>query len=292
METTAVCIRRLSVHDFEAVKQMHTGIEEDYVLHIFPESVHNEVTYGAFVEDQLVSMAAFTVFAGRYAVLGRLRTDLRFRGRGLVTQLLEELCGKIDDDLNLAWVGLATRADNFPVHQIAAKLQMNRLSTFYSCTLNEAGQTVLHKELPAHFNEWTEVTDHAQKQTLLNNLLIQDKQLNVFVYECYYPLPFESPLWSEEYLQNCKCLKNNERFVLLMPDEKGSSYLHMKYFWDDSFSQPGLWQAALTEANKTGRKLWIDLPETQNFEQTTAPFERAAWMCFGRRSPAEGSVNS
>lgn len=285
MGTTTVCIRRLSVDDFEALKQMHTGINKDYVLHIFAESVNNEETYGAFVDDQLVSIAAFTVFAGRYAVLGRLRTDIRFRGRGIVTQLLKELCGKIDDNPRLAWVGLATQADNFPVHQVAGKLKMNRLSTFNSCSLDEGGQAVLHSELPTLFNEWTVVGDLKEKQALLNNLSIQENQLRIFPYECYYPLPFESPLWTEDYLEKCKCLKDDGRFVLFMPDEKGSSYLHMKYFWDDSFSRPGLWQAALTEAGKIGRKLWIDLPETQNFDETAAPFERTAWMCFGRRSP-------
>ncbi|HEU5139878.1 MAG TPA: GNAT family N-acetyltransferase, partial [Bacillales bacterium] len=155
MIPSTVEIRRLADGDFEAFKQMKTGIENDYVTRIFQRSVNTEPTYGAFVNDQLVSLAAYTLFAGRYAVLGRLRTDLRFRGRGIATQLLTELCSELDErHPGVAWIGLATELRNHPVQHIANHLGMERLSTYYSCVLEHDGLRNLDRVVKGVPDEW------------------------------------------------------------------------------------------------------------------------------------------
>src|SRR5699024_10486056 len=104
MEGFDPMIRKLTTGDYQAFQQMDTGIEDDYIFHIFPESVNQEDTYGFFQDGRLVSMAAITVFADRYVILGRVRTDRRYRGQGIATQLLGNLCRKVDARPDISWV--------------------------------------------------------------------------------------------------------------------------------------------------------------------------------------------
>lgn len=285
MTISSILTRRLTPDDFKAFKQMDTGIEDDYVARIFPNAVEQEVAYGIFLDKQLVCIAGYTLFAGQYAVLGRLRTDRRFRGQGLATHLLKELCKEIDRNHKMVWVGLATEMNNHPVHRIADKLGMTRLSVFESCILTERGQVQM-KNQSGEACEWKPVTSNWEKRTLLENVSEEENQLHIFPYECYYPLPYEKALWTDDYLSGCIFLKCRDRFVVLLKDDKGESYLHVKYFWDDAFKQPGLWKKVLEEAEKTGRKVWIDLPADVELPENTADmFRRRTWTCYGRRSP-------
>lgn len=289
MVVSAVQIRKLTAGDFEAFKKMETGIENDYVARIFSKSVNREETYGLFIEGQLVSIAAYTVFAGRYAVLGRLRTDLRFRGQGLATKLLIELCRMVDSGQEIKWVGLATELSNHPVHRIAEKLGMARLAVFCSCVAENEKLEKLLSEDTGDSRDWVPIYDNQKKRELLKKVTPNENPLRIFPYECYYPLPYEDTLWGEDYLSACTFLKNGDHFVLLMPDEKGGSYLHVKYFGYDVFSQSGLWRKVITEARKTNREVWIDLPYGGGLPEEKADFFRStAWTCYGRRSPQIG----
>ncbi|HEX7064849.1 MAG TPA: GNAT family N-acetyltransferase [Bacillales bacterium] len=285
MIPSTIQMRRLTPDDFEAFKQMQTGIENDYIARIFPYSVKEEATYGVFIGDQLVSLAAYTIFAGRYAVLGRLRTDLRFRGRGLATQLLAKLCRELDNrHPEIVWIGLATELSNHPVQHIAHRLGMKRLSAYYSCVLENSWEE-MKGLVHGAAEEWEAVIGHNEKYELLKSVGFKDNPLHIFPYECYYSLPYEEALWSENYLSGCSFWRRGADFFALMEDTKGSPYLHVKYFGENSFAQPGLWARIITEARKTDRSIWVDLPYQKGLPEETASFSsRVPWTCYGRIS--------
>ncbi|HEX6923738.1 MAG TPA: GNAT family N-acetyltransferase [Bacillales bacterium] len=285
MITSTVQFRRLDSADFESLKQMDTGIENDYVVRIFPYSVDTEATFGAFIDNQLVCIAAYTIFAGHYAVLGRLRTDRRFRGRGIATKLLTELCRELDGKSDITWIGLATELSNHAVQHIAGQLGMKRLSTFYSCTLNDQGQKDLKLKDKGDPADWTAVTEINEKRRLLKGVAPENRPLGVFPYECYYTFPFEEALWTDEYLSESFFWKHGDQFVVLTEDEKGDSYLHMKYFSENGLVLPGLWAKVITEAERTGRILWVDLPYEKPLQKEIPSFsECVPWTSYGRGS--------
>lgn len=73
-------IRALTKEDLPSLQAMETGIEDDYVIRVFERiSTGNNKLFGLFSNDQLVSVGGLTVFAKQYAMLGRMRSDLRFR---------------------------------------------------------------------------------------------------------------------------------------------------------------------------------------------------------------------
>lgn len=277
--------RRLSVINNEAVQKMDTGIENDYVKRIFPALAESEILYGAFEKDQLVSIAGCTLFASHYAVLGRLRTDQRYRGNGISTQLLRSMLQEIEQLPQVHWIGLATQEDNPAVHRISDSLDLDLLSTFHSCVLNEEGMLALKKEKVQKEETWVEVFCNKAKKDLIKRLISEENSLNMFPYACYYPLPYYEDLLDDQYLSNCKFWEKGNRFVSLMPDEKGDSYYQMKYFWNDSFDQEGLWPKMIQEAEKEGRKIWIDLsPEGFNRIPNLSYFNlSSAWRLYGKR---------
>lgn len=289
MAVSSIQIRRLRTEDFSTVQEMETGIENDYVVHIFPQSVNREATFGLFVDGKLAVIAAYTIFGGHYAVLGRLRTDLRYRGRGFATRLLSELCRIVDAAEQIHWVGLATELKNTPVHHIAKKLSMDRLSVYYSCVTGHQNVKHLAGSGSGDSREWALVDSNQEKRVLLNTVTPENNPLGIFPYECYYSLPYEETLWHDAYLSRCVFQKKHADFVVLMPDEKGAAYLHVKYFGKNIFSESGLWRSILTEAEKTGREIWIDLPYPDGLPAEKAGFFRTtSWVCYGRRSPQIG----
>ncbi|HEU5139999.1 MAG TPA: hypothetical protein VFT51_08500, partial [Bacillales bacterium] len=124
-----------------------------------------------------------------------------------------------------------------------------------------------------------------KKLELLNSVALKGYPLRIFPYECYYSLPYEEALWSEDYLSECSFWQRGNDFFVLLKDEKGSPYLHVKYFGANSFDQPGLWRRIIHEANKTGRNAWIDLPYYRGLPQESIHFsECVPWTCYGRIS--------
>lgn len=279
---SSIQIRQLTSDDYESFKEMDTGIEDDYVLRIFPHSVHQEATFGIFHYDRLVSIAAYTVFAGQYAILGRVRTDRRYRQNGLSSILLSDLCRKIDHSEKISWVGLATELNNLAMQSISKNLGFSRLSVFTSYIINE-DVGALHDRA---IKEWYEIDGVAEKRSLLKKVRPDENPLRIFPYECYYPLPFEETLWSDAYLNKCRFLVREDRFIILMKDTKGSSYLHAKYLFEDLFLEPGLFALLLQESKNQGLRLWVDLPYSNGLPESYKRFfETTIWTNWGRRSP-------
>lgn len=82
-------IRELAAEDFPLLQAMDTGIEDDYIKLFFDRfSTGTNRLYGLFVGDHLASIGGHSVFASRYAMLGRMRSDRRFRGKALSTELM------------------------------------------------------------------------------------------------------------------------------------------------------------------------------------------------------------
>lgn len=77
-------IRQLLPLDKNLMTGMHTGIADDYIIRIFDRlCTGNHVLFGTFINHQLVSTAGYSTFGSDYAMFGRLRSDIRYRSRGI-----------------------------------------------------------------------------------------------------------------------------------------------------------------------------------------------------------------
>src|SRR5699024_12840183 len=89
-------IRLLNSDDYSHMDDLHTGIEEDYVKRIFHKLVAGpNRLYGLFVNGKMASIEGYSVFAGRYAMLGRLRTDRGDKGIQFYTALMTHLLNEV-----------------------------------------------------------------------------------------------------------------------------------------------------------------------------------------------------
>ncbi|HET7628413.1 MAG TPA: GNAT family N-acetyltransferase [Bacillales bacterium] len=279
-------IRRLSVNDYEALQQLQSGIADDYVLRIFRESVRREATYGVFSAGRLLAMAAYSLYAGRYAVLGRVRTDARYRGHGLATKLLSLICGEIERQETADWIGLSTEWSNGAMRHVAEKLKLDCLSVYESCVLAFERLSEWRTQLPFPEDSWEPVEDVSEKrERLISAVQTMDRPLTVFPYACYYPLPFEADLFSADYVANGRMYESGGQFFLLMNDTKGKDYLHLKIFDTSVIDDPGLWHTAAREAEKAGRDLWVDLPpDAVASRDWLRSFHCTRWTCYGRKT--------
>lgn len=273
-------IRKLRYADRKLYEQMETAIEDDYILKIFPRLVE-EGAIGFFIGNRLVSLAAVTIFAEKYAILGRLRTDVRERGKGYSTILLRHLLKEVRMRKELKWVGLTTRANNFPVHRIANKLGMKKIWAFRICRMTAEGERALATRGTG--NGWRKITNIHEVKKSLQKLKNSPRPPAIFPYSAYYPLPFDPDLWDDAYLETCLCLQKDDRIVLCAPEDKGESYFHVKYFGKDPFASDSFWPLLVPLAKKAGRRLWIDLPENSK-EIENIPengFEQQEWTLWG-----------
>ncbi|MBO8156834.1 MAG: GNAT family N-acetyltransferase [Bacillaceae bacterium] len=264
-------IRKLNVGDYDFLKKMDTGIGDDYVVRIFPglvKSTHQAV-YGLFDSEKmhLLSIAGYTIFARKFAVLGRLRSDRRFLSKGHATRLVQYIIDDLKTMPEIKWIGANTQMPNVSARRVLEKLGLSPNVTFYSTELvNREKITGTDGEL------WTAVNATEEKRALLTS--VQNNQLGMFPYECYYPLPFDEILFTDSYLDDCFVYKNRDssRFFLLMEDQKGDVYAHLKYFWDDAFEQPGFWKTVFHAMDTifTEHKLWVDFSEN-GFQHIPAP---------------------
>ncbi len=278
-----IMIRQLFEEDQVFFTLMETGINDDYIERIFPSLTKgNHVLYGLFVEDQLVSMAGYTVFSNYYAMLGRLRSDRRFQGKGYSTSLLAFVIERAKDDSNVEWIGANTERDNLPAQKILARLHMKKVTTLFNATRVTAPDTSFNEAIA-----WKEIVDIEAKQDLLIKEFVDEHR--VFPYECYYSFPATHSLFLEANV-NDWCLfqhPTEDRFVIFKYDQKGTNYLHMVYPWDDLWTQEGLWEVVRNQVQLFNEKfpegkLWIDLSETQkSLKPEDVTFEiPSPWILF------------
>jgi hypothetical protein len=272
-------IRKLTIEDRQQVEMMDTGIEGDYVLLIFNRLIEHDDLFGLFINDSLVSIAGLTVFGNGYAVLGRLRTDIKFRGNGYATKLLLYLDNYAQDQKHIKWIGLATEGKNKPVRKICKELSLSQVSEYFSCLIETA---VLKNIGPIRTGDWEEITCFHEIRKIIIENSQQEHPLNMFPYECYYPLPFERNVFTDDYLSKCKVFIKKDRFVIFMPDEKDRSYLHMKYVCDDIHEQEDLLSIAATLALATNRTLWIDMPNKSAKNLNNLFSDKKRWCMYGK----------
>ncbi|AQQ52343.1 GNAT family N-acetyltransferase [Planococcus lenghuensis] len=256
-------IRLLTEEDSPVFDAMDTGIEEDYVKRIFSRLVSGDNRlYGLFVENHLASVCGYTVFAGHYAMIGRVRSDVRYRGKDLATKLSRYIVEEASKLPAIRWVGANTQEENKAARRVLEKIGLHQQARLYGATAADVSPLI------AGGDAWQEIHEMQRKQKWVNELYI--KTGAVFPYECYYLFPASWDLFQEDELANWSFFENatNDRVLITKKDVKGRTYLHTIYPWQDLMEQPGLWetidrafQKLKTEEPDAETYIWMDLDE-------------------------------
>lgn len=278
-------IRVLSLEDLPYMEAMETGIEDDYVKRIFERLVttdHNRL-FGLFLGDQLVSVCGYSLFAKHYAMLGRIRSDIRYRGKDLATMLTSRVMDEAFKLPSIHWVGANTQEKNLPARRVLEKLGLSPQAVIHGATTKDV--SLLANGAPV----WNEVTDLHRKNQWVQDLYV--KSGAVFPYECYYPFPASAELFAEEELKKWSFFENKDatRVLIVKRDVKKHHYLHAIYPWDDLMEQSGLWETIdssyreLLQEVEEDAFVWMDLtkeqalslPENHRFELPSP------WVLYG-----------
>ncbi|MGP4073199.1 GNAT family N-acetyltransferase [Piscibacillus sp. B03] len=232
-------IRPLTMSDLDLYKKMQTGIKDDYIIRIFDRLITSDEhqVYGLFVENDLVSIAGYTIFAEQYAMLGRLRSDLRYTGKGYATQLIQYVIEQIKKMPEIKWIGANTQRHNFSALRVLEKVQLPPLKALHASTLVN----------PERLNNtpgasWTPVTSLEEKREWVSS--IENDSNIIFPYQAYYPFPASPNLFKDDEIKNWYFYKNpnEDRVLIVYYDQKKYDYAHVVYLWNDMFKQPGLWE--------------------------------------------------
>ncbi|MFD2922654.1 GNAT family N-acetyltransferase [Halobacillus naozhouensis] len=276
-------IKKLSLNDFHAVKQMNTGIDDDYVIRIFDRliSSRTQELFGLFHEGELVSIGGYSLFGNnQYAMIGRLRSNLKLRSKGYSTALLTQLIKELRQKPDVKWIGANTHVSNDPTRRVLEKIGMQPGLVSHYLTLTAPEK--LNGYTPGAV--WKEVFNTREKLSYLLNL--SDNALGLFPYECYYPLPYDQVFFTENYLEEACMYVNPDktRFVLIKNDQKKYRYAHVKYFWNDHYQQPGFFETILDHWNKNDDNYgsWIDF-SVEGFKQIAdvSPYEvQDPWILY------------
>ncbi|UCZ54887.1 GNAT family N-acetyltransferase [Bacillus shivajii] len=277
-------IRVLHSEDFPYVDAMDTGIEDDYVKRIFDRlTTGNHRLFGVFMDDQLACMAGYTIFANRYAMLGRIRSDINFRGKDLATELSAYIMKEAFKLSNIQWVGANTQKHNKPARRVLEKLDLTNYVQLHGAITSDVSQFETGTE------PWREVQSIEEKKSWAEEAFI--KRSRIFPYECYYPFPASEALFNEENLEKWSFFENKEqtRVLITKYDQKKHHYLHTVYPWDDFLSQSGLWETVTNEYRKLVEKtdeetyIWKDFTkEEAQLLPEDHPFELPSpWFLYG-----------
>src|SRR5690625_2638584 len=222
-------IRLLNNDDYPHMEDLHTGIEEDYVKHIFHKLVTgSNRLYGLFVDGKMVSIGGYSVFAGRYAMLGRLRTDQRFKGSGFSTALMKHIMNEVLQHKAIQWIGANTQLHNRPAQHVIKKTGLSKQTTLYGAITDDVSS------LTSETKSWNLVTDLKRKQAWVDKMYVKPQAF--FPLECYYPFPGSAALFPTEKLEQWDFYENNAktRIMILKTDQKKHHYLHVVYPWNRS----------------------------------------------------------
>ncbi|TWT25205.1 GNAT family N-acetyltransferase [Planomicrobium sp. CPCC 101110] len=258
-------IRRLALEDLPCLEAMETGIEDDYVKRIFKRLVttENNRLYGLFLGERLTSVCGYTTFAGHYAMIGRIRSDIRFRGKDLATQLTLHVRDEAFKLPHIQWVGANTQEENLAARRVLEKNGFSSYPPLYGAIAKDLSKLV-SDGIP-----WKELHGLKEKQAWLDKLYIRTGE--VFPYECYYPFPASKELFSDAKLAEWSFYENpsGSRVLITKQDFKKDYYLHAIYPWDDPMEQEGLWETISADFNelasqtKEAASIWMDLTKDQ-----------------------------
>lgn len=277
-------IRRLEANDYPHMEALDTGIKDDYVKHIFPTlTTGNNRLFGLFLDKKMVSLGGYTVFANRYAMLGRLLSERHFKNQGFSTTLMNHVLHDAFQQKNIQWAGGNTQENNISGQRVLEKIGLSRQITLTAAITQDLSP------LYSGAAPWHLVTNIKRKKSWVNERFM--KQGAFFPLECYYPLPGSAGLFPEEKLAQWHFYENNSqtRILILKTDQKKHTYLQAIYPWDDITTQPGLWESMahgfqkLQQLTTDEAYIWMDLTK-QAVESLPArhPFELPSpWIVFG-----------
>ncbi len=278
-------IRALTREDLPKLKAMETGIEDDYVIRVFDRiSTGNNKLFGLFTDDQLVSVGGLTVFAKHYAMLGRMRSDLRFRGNDLSTSLMSQVLEEAFKLPDIKWVGANTQEENIPAQRVLKKIGLAERHISYGATALEI------TTLENGGTTWQREDDVFKKRQWLRRLFVESAE--VFPYECYYPFPASEEMFEDSQIAGWNFYENPEgsRVLITKKDFKKYYYLQAVYPFEDIMDQPGLWETIALAHRQLAKELnkethiWMDLTKHQ---ASTLPYGHpftlpSPWMLFGK----------
>ncbi|MBN8207973.1 GNAT family N-acetyltransferase [Bacillus sp. NTK071] len=266
-------IRKLKAADIEDVIGMETGIEDDYVIRIFSKLIEEDYMLGYFEGDTLVGIAGITIFEEEVAVLGRLRTHMNYRGRGIASTLMKQLKEEAFHSLGMQWVGYATEKHNKAGNRLARNLQMNFEATIVSSRISPNAVAGTYDTQPYRFDFSRE-----SKNKYLEEFS-QNEDLPFFPHSIYYPLPYV-PTLTTSYLDTIEMYQNDLGTFMIMKEEKGASYLHVKVWNERTLHSKEMWQIVNAEAEREARSIWIDLP-TYQAKSLEAQSHQTIWHLYG-----------
>lgn len=266
-------IRKLTAANRKDVIAMETGIEDDYVIRIFSELIKKDEMLGYFEGQSLVGIAGMTIYEGDVAVLGRLRTHSNYRGRGIASALMNQLKEKAFRSLNMNWVGYATEKNNIPGNRMARQLQMNLEAIVVS-------SRIIPGTVEGTIDTQSYRSDYSResKKKYLEEYSVNE-DLTFFPHSIYYPLPYV-PNLTDDYLDSIEMFQNNMGSFIIMKEEKGATYLHVKVWNEKTLHSKELWQIVNAEAEKDARSIWIDLP-TEQAKWLEAHSHQSIWHLYG-----------
>lgn len=279
-------IRQLNLDDLHYLEAMETGMEDDYLLRVYSRICSGSSRlYGLFQDGRLASVGGYTIFADQYIMLGRMRSDLRFRGNNLSTQLMAHIMEQAFMLPAVQWIGANTQQENAPARRVMDKLGLTEVTSLYSAISTDASP------LKTGGAVWREIMELSQKKEWVDRLYI--KTGAVFPYECYYTFPASAALFSDAMLAQWSFFENHnkDRVLIAKKDYKRDYYLHTVYPWEDLMEQPGFWetismaQDRLSEKVKTQALLWMDLsPGQVSMLPGHHPFDLPSpWLLYGTR---------
>lgn len=277
-------IRHLTIDDLPYLEVMETGIENDYVKRIFERLISgNNQLYGMFWDDQLVSVGGYSIFAKSYAMLGRMRSDLRFRGNDLSTQLMSKVMKEALKLPDIQWVGANTQEENSPARRVLEKIGLTEQTVIHGATTKDVSM------FEKGANSWQEVCNLERKKEWIDKLYIKTEA--IFPYECYYPFPASANLFPHEKMREWSFYENDAatRVLITKKDFKKHAYLHAIYPWCDLTEQPGLWETIseayrmLAADTEDETFIWLDLTKEQahslpNTHRFSLP---SPWVLYG-----------
>ncbi|MFZ3579678.1 GNAT family N-acetyltransferase [Virgibacillus sp. DJP39] len=282
-------IRILHSNDYSHLESMDTGTDDDYVKRIFEKLISgNNRLFGLFLNGQMVSIGGYSIYAGKYAMLGRLRSDRRYKGNAYATELMSYMMNEAFQLNGIEWVGANTQEENSAARRVMEKIGLGTYSTLYSATTYDTSL------FDTGTKPWNPVTDLQQKKDWLSTMYDDDS--SVFPYECYYSFPASKELFQDNDLNQWSFYENDAktRALITKTDQKKHHYLHVIYPWNDIISQKGLWETIDIDYRKLMKQtdgetyIWVDLtkeqmqslPENHQFELPSP------WILYGVDKPS------
>lgn len=280
-------IRELTIDDYRAVLNMQTGIEDDYVLRIFPQLIENpaQTLFGLITAEGIAAVAGVYRLPNGNGILGRLRSDIRFHSKGNATALLQHIIASCEQDPMMNWIGAITRKSNLPAQRVLDKLNIQQESAFISLLMEAPEKFVVPSAAPWELIEGTD-----RKRAVIEQAAV-DAKAAFYPYEAYFPIPYASAILEDDYINNLAVFRDpdSSRIMAIQEDYKGRHIAQIQYLWPDVFQQDGLWTAVFNYLSQSDKQLTPQLdvsPETASSIPTVFSGSFAEdddpWLIYGR----------